>query len=75
MVKRQTFFVGDRLKMDKYKGWNNNSIVAPKYVGSMTTKGQMKAVPGRTPGENTQSTVPEHRIVSSIHNVIHRELN
>ena len=36
--------------MNKHKAWNNNSVVAPKSVGSMTTKGQMKptfSVPGR----------------------------
>ena len=40
-VKRQVFCVRDRLKMDKHKAWNNNYVVAPKLVGSMTTKGQM----------------------------------
>ena len=40
-VKRQVFCVGDRLKMDKHKAWAS-TIVAPKLVGSSTTKGQMK---------------------------------
>ena len=26
--------------MDKHKAWNNNSVIAPKFVGSMTTEGQ-----------------------------------
>ena len=33
--------VGDRLKIDKHKAWAT-TIVAPKSVGSSTTKGQMK---------------------------------
>ena len=40
-VKRQVFCVGDRLKMVKHKAWAT-TIVAPKLVESMTTKGQMK---------------------------------
>ena len=28
--------------MNKHEAWNNNSVVDPKSVGSMTTKGQMK---------------------------------
>ena len=38
--KRQVFCVGDRLKMVKHKAWAT-TIVAPKSVGSMTTKGQI----------------------------------
>ena len=30
------------MKMNEHKAWNNNSVVAPKSVGSMNTKGQMK---------------------------------
>ena len=40
-VKRQFFCKGDRLKMDKHKAWAT-TIVAPRSVGSSTTKGQMK---------------------------------
>ena len=43
-VKRQVICVGDRMKMDKHKAWNNNSVVAPQSVGSMTTKGNMKPI-------------------------------
>ena len=42
-VKRQVFCEGDRLKMDKHKAWAT-TIVAPKSVGSLTTKGQMKPI-------------------------------
>ena len=38
-VNRQVFCVGDRFK---HEAWNNNSVVAHKSVGSMTTKGQMR---------------------------------
>ena len=41
-VKMQVSCVGDRLKMNKHKACSNNSVVAPKSVGSMTTRGQMK---------------------------------
>ena len=37
-VKRQVFCMGDRWEMDKHKDWNNNSVVAPKSIGSMATK-------------------------------------
>ena len=58
--------------MDKHMAWDS-FCVAPKSVGSMTTKGQMKptfrvsskASPGQS-GENSQSNDPEHTIVSSI---------
>ena len=40
-VKRQGFCVGDMLKMVKHQAWAT-TIVAPKLIGSMTTKGQMK---------------------------------
>ena len=40
--KRRVFCVRDRLRMNKHKAWKNNSVVVPKPVGSMTTKGQMK---------------------------------
>ena len=42
LVKRQVFCVRVRLKMNKHKACNNNSVVAPKLVGSMTANGQMK---------------------------------
>ena len=65
-VKRQVFCVGDRLNM----AWAT-TIVAPKSAGSMTTKGQMKptcrvSLTASQAGENSQSNVPEHTIVSSI---------
>ena len=67
-VKRQVFWVGDRLKMVKHKAWAT-TIVAPKSVGSMTTKGQMKptcrvSLTASQAGEDSQSNVPEHTIVS-----------
>ena len=31
-VKMQVFCVGDRLKMNKHKAWNNNSVDSPKSV-------------------------------------------
>ena len=70
-VKRQVFCVRDRLKMDKQKAWNNNYVVAPKLIGSMTTKGQMKptfrvSLKASQAGENSRSNVPEHTIVSSV---------
>ena len=34
LVKRQVYCVGDRLKMDKQKVWNNNFVLAPKLVRS-----------------------------------------
>ena len=69
-VKREVFCVGDRLKMLKHKAWAT-TIIAPKLVGSMTTKGQMKptcrvSLLASQAGENSQSNVPEHTIVSSI---------
>ena len=42
-VKRQVHCVGNRLKMDKHKAPKNNSVVAPKSVGSLSTKGQKKS--------------------------------
>ena len=60
----------DRLKMIKHKVWAT-TIVAPKLVGSMTTKGQMKptcrvSLTASQAGENSQSNVPKHTVVSSI---------
>ena len=62
LVKRQVFCVRDRLKMDKHKAWAT-TIAAPKSVGSMTTKGQMKptcrvSLRASQAGENSQSNVP-----------------
>ena len=56
--------------MVKHQAWAT-TIVAPKLVGSMTTKGQMKPTCSlgwtvSQAGENSQSNVPEHTIVSSI---------
>ena len=70
LVKRQVFCVGDRLKMDKHKAWAT-TIVAPKSVGSSTTKGQMKptfrvSLTASQAGENSQINAPEHTNVSSI---------
>ena len=70
LVKRQVFCVGDRLKMDKHKAWAT-TIVAPKSVGSSTTKGQMKptfrvSLTASQAGENSQISAPEHTNVSSI---------
>ena len=67
----QVFGVGDRLKIDKDKAWNNNSLVAPKSAGSMTAKSQMKPsfrvrLTASQDGENSQSNFPEHTSVSSI---------
>ena len=56
-------FIGlDRLKMIKLKAWAT-TIVAPKSVGSMTTKGEMKltcrvSLRASQAGENSQSNVP-----------------
>ena len=70
LVKRQVFCVGDRLKMDKHKAWAT-TIVAPKSVGSSTTKGQMKpafrvSLTASQAGENGQIHAPEHTNISSI---------
>ena len=56
--------------MVKHQAWAT-TIVAPKSVGSMTTQGQMKPTcrmssMASQAGENSQSNVPEHMIVSSI---------
>ena len=56
--------------MVKHKAWET-TIVAPKSEGSMTTIGQMKPtcrviLMASRAGENSQSNVPEHMIVSSI---------
>ena len=40
-VKRQVFCIGESLKMVKHQAWAT-TIVAPKSLGSMTAKGQMK---------------------------------
>ena len=69
-VKRQVFCVGDRLKMDKHKAWAS-TIVAPKLVGSSTTKGQMKptfwvSLTVSQAGENGQINTPKHTNVSRI---------
>ena len=42
-VKRQVHCVGNRLKMDKHKAPKNNSAVAPKSVGSLSTIGHKKS--------------------------------
>lgn len=70
LVKRQVFCVVGMLKMVKHKAWAT-TIVAPKLVGSMTTKGQMKptcrvSLTASQVGENSQSNVPKHTILSSI---------
>ena len=71
LVKRQVFCVGDRLKMVKRKAWAT-TIVVPKPVGPfMTMKEQMKptcrvSLTAPQAGENSQSNVLEHTIVSSI---------
>ena len=70
---RQVFCVGDRFKVDKHNSWNNNSVVSPKSVESMTTKRQMKPTfsvskTASQARENSQSNVPEHTLVSSILN-------
>ena len=57
-VKRQVFCVGNRLKMVKHKACAI-TIVVPKSVGSMTTKGQMKptcrvSFKASQAGENSQ---------------------
>ena len=69
-LKRKVFCVGDRLKMVKHKAWAT-TIVTPKLVVSMTTKGQMKptcrvSLTASQAGEKSKSNVPEHTIVSSI---------
>ena len=69
-VKRQVFCVGDRLKMVKHQAWAT-TIVTPKSVGSMTTKGQMEptlrvSLTASQVGENSQRNVPQLTIVSSI---------
>ena len=56
--------------MVKHKAWAT-TIVAPKLVGSITTKGQMQptcrvSLTASQAGENSQSHAPEHTIVSSI---------
>ena len=56
LVKRQVFCVGDRLKMDKHKAWAT-TIVAPKSVGSLTTKGQMKPTDFQKKSWKKNSTV------------------
>ena len=68
--KRQVFCVGDRLKMDKHRAWAT-TIVVPTWVGSSTTKGQMKptfrgSLTASQAGENSQINAPEHTNVSSI---------
>ena len=70
LVKRQVFCVGDRLKMVKHQAWAT-TIVTPKSVGSMTTKGQMEptlrvSLTASQVGENSQRNVPQLTIVSSI---------
>ena len=62
---------GDRLKMNKLKAWNNNSVVATKSRGSMTLKGQMKptwrvSLMISLAGANSQSNVKKCTIVSSV---------
>ena len=57
-------------KIVKHKA-RATTIVAPKSVGSMTTKGQMKptcrvSLTASQAAENSQSNVPEYTIVSSI---------
>ena len=45
--------------MEEDKAWNNNSVVAPKSVGPITTKGQMKSTfRASQAGEKCQSNVP-----------------
>ena len=58
--------------MDKHKAWAT-TIVAPKSVGSSTTKGQMKpafrvSLTASQAGENGQINAPEHtnQIVQSL---------
>ena len=56
--------------MDKHKACAT-TIVAPKSVGSSTTKGQMKpafrvSLTASQAGENSQINAPEHTNVSSI---------
>ena len=56
--------------MDKHKAWAT-TIVAPKSVGSSTTKGQMKptfrvSLTASQAGENSQINAPELTNVSSI---------
>ena len=41
LIKRQVFFVGDRLKTVKHKAWAT-TIVVPKFGGSMITKAKMQ---------------------------------
>ena len=72
LVKRQVFFVWDRLKMVKNHAWET-TIIVPKSqaVGSMTTKGRMKPIfrmslMASQVRENSQRNVPVHTIVSSI---------
>ena len=62
LIERQVFCVWDRLKMIKHKVWAT-TIVAPKLVGSMTTRVSLTA---SQEGENSQSNVHKHTIVSSI---------
>ena len=56
--------------MDKHKAWAT-TIVAPKSVGSSTTKGQMKptfrvSLTASQAGENSQINAPKHTNESSI---------
>ena len=53
--------------MDKHKTRNNNSVVPPKLIRSMTTKGQMKptftvSLNVSQACDNSQSNVPEHTV-------------